>query len=133
MTRPTIAAALTLAIAALAEAANIVTPPIARSSGANARCDVFNAGREERTLFIAVFDADGDLIATSTNPVRIAPGTIASAFNPGAVLTGPVRCEVGGAFVAGAVEPLKGSPKTLLTTLCALDQGDDCVAAVSVP
>ncbi len=132
--RLTLAAALTLAGVTLAGAGNIVTPPIGPPPGQNARCDVFNAGKEERSVFIFIVDANGTQVATSTNPVHIAPGEIGSAFNPGAFMQTPVRCEVGEQFfLPDFVEPLRGSTKTLLTTLCALDANDKCVAAVSAP
>ena len=133
MMRLTLAAALTLASMTVARAANIITPPIGPPPGQNARCDVVNTGKEERAVFIRVIDAEGTLVATSTNPVRIAPGRIGSAFNPSALVTEPVRCEVSGESRGGVTEPLNGSTRTLLTTLCALDANDRCVAAVSTP
>lgn len=124
---------LILALAAPASAGNIVTPPLGPPPGASVRCDVYNAGTQERSVAIAIFDARNVLVATSTNPVRIGPGEIGSAINPSVTAVGPTRCEVGSAFAGSQLEPLRGPARSLLTTLCGLDQNGRCVVAVSVP
>lgn len=133
MRHPLPATLLVLALAAPASAGNVVTPPLGPPPGGSARCDVYNAGTQERTVGIAIFDARNLLVATSTNPVRIGPGEIGSAFNPAAFAVGPTRCEVGGGFAGARLAPLRGSSRGLLTTLCGLDQSGKCVVAVSVP